>query len=109
MPSGLEILQETIEICKVVGDSLDSGDGVSKEWEPALVEIADRLSGLTPSFFFKTMPSVPASRACQREAAALKELCERRDWSDFPQGVEKLQKSVRALADKATMKGVTLT
>ena len=109
MPSGLEILQETIETCKAVGEGLGSVEGASSDWESALAEIAERLDGIAGSFFFKTMPSIPASRACQRDAVSLAELRNGGDWSAFPQGLEKLRKSVETLAQKATMKGTVLT
>lgn len=109
MPSGLEILQETIEACKAVGDGLGSQEGVSEEWEPAVAQLVEALDGLTSSFFFKTMPSIPAARACQRDVAALKALVDQGDLSGFSRGLENVQKAVAILADKATMRGITLT
>ena len=109
MPSGLEILQEAIETCKAVRGGLESVNEMSPEWVPTLDDIVDTLSGLSPSFFFKTMPSVPASRACQRAAASLKETVDKADWSGFPVHLENLQGEIKTLAEKATMKGTTLT
>ncbi|MDP6401923.1 MAG: hypothetical protein QF467_00060 [SAR202 cluster bacterium] len=109
MPSGLEILQEAIETCKAVRDGLESVNEVSPGLAPTLDGIVNTLSGLSPSFFFKTMPSVPASRACQRAAVGLKETVDKADWTELPAGLEKLQVEIKILAEKATMKGTTLT
>ena len=109
MPSGLEILQETIGSCRAMAEALGSADGASAEGRPSIAGIGDRLTVLSSSFFFKTMPSVPATRACQRDAAALRELIGRGEWSGFPRALEKLEGSVQALAQKAGMKGTSLT
>ena len=109
MPSGLEILEQTIDICGGMRTTLSGADGALDGWDASLGEIAEKLRGLEVSFFFKTMPSVPASRACFREAEALKGLCDAADWAVFPDGLVALGKSADVLAEKAKMKGTTLT
>ena len=109
MPSGLEILQETIDICEGVRGTLNGADGASGGWDASLGEVAEKLSGLRGGFFFKTMPSVPASRACFREAEALKGLSDAANWGGFPDGLAAFEKSAQELAEKAKMKGSTLT
>ncbi len=109
MPSGLEILQETIQACDTMVDGLDSSEGAREERKLAVAEIAETLKDLSPSFFFKTTPSVPATRACQRDVATLNDLFDETDWSGFPNALDKLQKAVKVLAEKASMRGTVLT
>ena len=109
MPSGLELLQQTIQTCDSVVEGVGSSDGAPEKWKPAMADIAETLKGLTASFFFKTTPSVPATRTCQRDAAALKDLLDQGDWSGFAEALDRLRKSVKGLAEKASMKGTILT
>ena len=109
MPSGLEILHATVEVCEAVTEGLDAlGEG-SQECKASVAEIAGELNGMAGSFYFKTMPSVPASRTCHRKAEGLRLLVDRGDRAEFPRGLEELRESVTALAEKARMKGTTLT
>ena len=104
--SGQELLDESIASCKQIADGLGAQD---EAWEASLVEIVEKFDEISGTFFFKTMPSVPASRACFREAEALKGLCDAADWAVFPDGLVALGKSADGLAEKAKMKGTTLT
>jgi hypothetical protein len=98
-----------VEVCEAVAEGLDPLDYGPEGWKESVTEIAGDLNRMAGSFYFKTMPSVPASRACHRDAEALKLLSDRGDWTDFPEGLAKLRESVMALAEKARMKGTTLT
>ncbi len=109
MPSGQELLDETTTACREIADGLGSENGASQGWKESVVEIAEKFDKLNGTFFFKTMPSIPVARACQRDATALLDLREGEQWAEFGPALVQLLKSAQTLIEKAGMKGVTLT
>jgi hypothetical protein len=109
MQSGQEMLDETIIICKQIADGLASQDGASQAWEDSVTEIVAKCNEVSGTFFFKTMPSIPATKACLRDATALLEHRGRADWSEFSIAIETLIASAQTLIKKAGMKGTVLT
>ena len=55
------------------------------------------------------MMSVPPTKACKIEAAAVATVISGGDWDKLPGVVEKLQKATKALVTKAKMDGTTIT
>jgi hypothetical protein len=55
------------------------------------------------------MMSVPPTKACRTEAAAVAALVAEQKWSNLPVAVEKLEKATKALVTKAKMDGTTIT
>ncbi len=104
--SGQELLEETISISGKIADGLGAQNHA---WENSVTEIIKRFGEVSGTFFFKTMPSVPATRSAQRDATALMELREKEDWDGFSPALEQLIKSAQNVLDKAGMKGTMLT
>ncbi len=109
MLSGQEMLADAAAVCHEIVAGLDSGENSSQAWEASLVEIVDKFEEINGTFFFKTMPSVPVTRTCQREAKALQELSSEGSWGDFGPAMEQFIKTAQDVIDKAGMKGTTLT
>jgi hypothetical protein len=55
------------------------------------------------------MMSVPPTKACRTDAAAVAALVADQKWSSLPAAVEKLEKATKALVTKAKMDGTTIT
>jgi hypothetical protein len=55
------------------------------------------------------MMSVPPTKACRTEAAAVASLVEKENWSGLPAAIAKLEKATSTLATKAKMDGTTIT
>ncbi len=104
--SGQELLEESIGNCQQIADGLGT---VNAAWETSIVEILEKFDEISDTFFFKTMPSVPAARAVARESASALELRQSEDWDGFGTAIESLISSSQSLIEKAGMKGVTLT
>lgn len=104
--SGQQLLEESITNCQQIAQGLGT---VNAAWETSMVEILEKFDEISDTFFFKTMPSVPAARAVVRESSAALSLRQNEDWDDFGPAIEKLIASSQNLIDKAGMKGVTLT
>ena len=104
--SGQELLEETISISNKIVDNLGA---TNQAWESSITEIVVKFGEVSGTFFFKTMPSVPATRSVQRDATALMELREKEDWDSFGPALEQLIKSAQNVLDKAGMKGTMLT
>jgi hypothetical protein len=107
---GVENLQEAMDTCKQVNETLA---GVSAdEAVAAKVAIEASLASMDESsskFFMKTMMSVPPTKACRTEAAAVAALVEKENWSGLPAAIAKLEKATQTLATKAKMDGTTIT
>ncbi len=109
MQSGQEMLEETIAICKQIADGLASQDGASQAWEDSVTEIVEKCNEVSGTFFFKTMPSIPATKACLRDATALLENRNQAEWQAFGAAIETLIASSQTLIKNAGMKGNVLT
>lgn len=105
-PSGQQLLDESIANCQKIADGLGAKN---QAWEKSVTEIVEKFDEISGTFFFKTMPSVPAARTVQRDSTALLELKEKGDWNSFAPALEQLIKNSQGLIEKAGMKGVTLT
>jgi hypothetical protein len=55
------------------------------------------------------MMSVPPTKACKTEAAAVASVIKAQNWGGLPGAVDKLQKATKALVTKAKMDGTTIT
>ena len=77
--------------------------------QSALASILASLNDVSDKFFIKTMMSVPPTKACRTEAAAVAALVADQKWSSLPAAVEKLDKAAKALVTKAKMDGTTIT
>ncbi|MCH7800702.1 MAG: hypothetical protein IIC24_04065 [Chloroflexi bacterium] len=104
--SGQELLDESIASCKQISEGLGAQN---EAWETSLVEIVEKFGEISGTFFFKTMPSVPATRGAVRDAAAVLELRQSGDWDNFGPALDKLIASAQNVIEKAGMKGTTLT
>ena len=104
--SGQEMLEESITNCQSIVDGLSS---VNEAWKASINEILEKFDEISGTFFFKTMPSVPATRTVMRDSASVLELKTSEDWDGFGPAIEQLIKSSQSVIEKAGMKGVTLT
>ncbi|MCI0791360.1 MAG: hypothetical protein J4O02_06270 [Chloroflexi bacterium] len=104
--SGQEMLEESITNCQSIVDGLSS---VNEGWKASINEILGKFDEISGTFFFKTMPSVPATRTVMRDSTSALELKTSEDWDGFGPAIEQLIKSSQNVIEKAGMKGVTLT
>lgn len=107
---GIENLQDAMDSCKKANEALaavsvDEAVAAKAAIEASLVSM-DESSG---KFFMKTMMSVPPTKACRTEAAAVASLVEQENWSALPGAIAKLEKATKTLATKAKMDGTTIT
>mgnify|MGYP001432255228 CR=1 FL=1 len=109
MLSGQELLADTAAVCREVAAGLDTNEQASQAWEASLTELVEKFEELNGTFFFKTMPSIPVTKVCQRDAKALLELGGERRWAEFGPALEQLIQSAQNVIEKAGMKGTTLT
>ena len=100
------MLDEAIATCRQIADGL----GVQNQaWEDSVVEIVEKFDEVSDTFFFKTMPSIPVTRNCNRAASTALELKSAQDWDSFGPALEQLIASAQNVIDKAGMRGTTLT
>lgn len=104
--SGQEMLEESIVNCESIVDGLGT---VNEAWEASINEILAKFDEISGTFFFKTMPSVPTTRAAVRDSASALELKSKEDWDGFGPAIEQLITTCQNVIEKAGMKGVTLT
>ena len=104
--SGQELLDESIDTCKQIAEGLGSQN---KAWEESVAEIVSKFGEVSGTFFFKTMPSIPATRGAVRDAATALEFRQSEDWDSFGSALENLISSAQNVIEKAGMKGTTLT
>jgi len=104
--SGQEMLEESIGSCRRIADGLGPQNAA---WETSLVEIIEKFEEISDTFFFKTMPSVPVTRAAMREAESLLALKNEGDWKAFEIALDTMISSAQDVIEKAGMKGTTLT
>jgi hypothetical protein len=107
---GLENLQEAITACQQANTAVASASAAEAvQVRSALAEVLASLNEVSDKFFIKTMMSVPPTRACKTEAAAVATLVAEQQWPNLPVAVEKLEKATKALVTKAKMDGTTIT
>src|SRR5712691_13167776 len=105
---GLENLQEAITACQQASTASASAAEAAQA-RSALESVLASLNEVSDKFFIKTMMSVPPTKACKTEAAAVAALVADQQWSTLPAAVEKLEKATKALVTKAKMDGTTIT
>ena len=107
---GLENLQEAISTCEQLGASLaDATDAEAVKAKTVVQETLMAFHDVSDKFFLKTMMSVPPTKACRVETAALASLVSEQKWDSLPGALEKLQKATKTLVTKAKMDGTTIT
>ena len=107
---GLENLQETIATCQQVSSAVAAASvAEAAQAQSALEGVLVALHEVSDKFFLKTMMSVPPTKVCRTEAAAVAALVADQKWANLPAAVEKLEKATKALVTKAKMDGTTIT
>jgi hypothetical protein len=107
---GLENLQEAITACQQASTAVATASAAeAAQARSALESVLASLNEVSDKFFIKTMMSVPPTKACRTEAAAVAALVAEQKWSSLPAAVEKLDKATKALVTKAKMDGTTIT
>jgi hypothetical protein len=107
---GIENLHEAIASCEQASAALAAAS--APEAATAKTAVDETLVSFNESgskFFMKTMMSVPPTKACRTEAAAVATLVEQEKWEGLPAAIEKLQKAAKVLETKAKMDGTTIT
>lgn len=103
MPSGAENLSAIIAATRKLASGLDAAHKPRVE---ALLPTLEKLQG---KFFFKTLPSVPATNALLKSLADCQALVDKGQSKELPGALERLEKGVADLEYKATMPGTQLT
>ena len=107
---GVENLQEAITACQQASTSVATASAAeATQARSTLESVLAALNEVSDKFFIKTMMSVPPTKACRTEAAAVAALVAEQQWSNLPAAVEKLEKATKALVTKAKMDGTTIT
>jgi hypothetical protein len=107
---GLENLQEAISACQQASMVVATASAAeAAQARSTLESVLASLNEVSDKFFIKTMMSVPPTKACRTEAAAVAALVADQKWSGLPAAVEKLDKATKALVTKAKMDGTTIT
>src|SRR5712691_5676834 len=107
---GLENLQEAITVCQQVSTAVATASTAEATQErDALESVLASLNEESDKLLIKTMMSVPPTKACKTEAAAVAARVADQKWSTLPAAVEKLEKATKALVTKAKMDGTTIT
>jgi hypothetical protein len=107
---GLENLQEAITACQQASTAVATASTAeAAQARGALESVLTSLNEVSDKFFIKTMMSVPPTKACRTEVAAVAALVAEQQWSNLPAAVEKLEKAMKALVTKAKMDGTTIT
>ena len=107
---GIENLQDAITACQQASTAVASVSAAEAvQVQSTLAEVLTSLNEVSDKFFIKTMMSVPPTKACRTEAAAVATLVAEQKWVSLPAAVEKLEKATKALVTKAKMDGTTIT
>jgi hypothetical protein len=110
LTKGLENLQEAIIACQQASTAVATASTTEAvQARSALTGVLTSLNEVSDKFFIKTMMSVPPTKACRTEAAAVAALVAEQKWASLPAAVEKLEKATKALVTKAKMDGTTIT
>jgi len=115
MSKGLENLEVVLENCGTIAQSLAEMSLLGDE-KKALLDSADRLSGLKDKFFMNTVAAIPATKACltgTEEALSAVETCrdnqEDAAVSALKNALAGFLDKAEDLLDRAEMRGTTLT
>ena len=93
---GLENLQEAIGACQQASTVVATASATeAAQARSALESVLASLNEVSDKFFIKTMMSVPPTKACKTEAAAVAALVADQKWSSLPAALEKLEKPRR--------------
>jgi hypothetical protein len=107
---GQENLQEAITICQQADTALAVASAAEAALaQTALQDVLASLNEVSDKFFIKTMMSVPPTKVCKTEAAAVAAVISAQNWGSLPGALDKLQKATKALVTKAKMDGTTIT
>jgi hypothetical protein len=107
---GQENLQEAIDACQQASTALaGASEAEAAQAKTALQEVLASFNEVSDKFFLKTMMSVPPTKVCMTEAAAVAAAITAQNWQGLPAALEKLQKATKALVTKAKMDGTTIT
>lgn len=107
---GLENLQEAVATCQQASTAVaEASAAEAAQAKTVLQETLSAFNEVSDKFFMKTMMSVPPTKACKTEAAAVATLIAQQNWTGLPAAIEKLQKVTKALVTKAKMDGTTIT
>jgi len=109
MPSGSENLTSLITGCRALAQGLEKAPGQGAAWKAKAEELLKSLEGMQGKFFFKTIPSVPPTKATLAALAECQGAKDKAAWKDFPTALANFEKSVADLAYKATMPGTQIT
>jgi hypothetical protein len=110
LTKGAENLQEAIIACQQASTAVATASTTEAvQARSALTGVLTSLNEVSDKFFIKTMMSVPPTKACRTEAAAVAALVAEQKWASLPAAVEKLEKATKALVTKAKMDGTTIT
>ncbi|GIX46704.1 MAG: hypothetical protein KatS3mg131_0915 [Candidatus Tectimicrobiota bacterium] len=110
LTKGQENLEAALATCQQVQAALASAAAPEAQQAYAgLAEVVQALEGVREKFFLKTQLSVPPTRACKTEAAALASLVGAQQWAEVPAALGRLQKATQTLVTKAKMDGTTIT
>ena len=110
VPKGLENLQQAISACEQMDASLaEATDAEAVKAKSVVQETLAAFHDVSDKFVLKTMMSVPPTKACRVETAALVSLVSEQKWDSLPGALEKLQRVTKALVTKAKMDGTTIT
>jgi hypothetical protein len=107
---GLENLRDAVVACEQISAALATVEAAEAvQARSGLQDVLVSLNEVSDKFFIKTMMSVPPTKACKTEAAAMVTVVEKQQWASLPTALEKLQKATSALVTKAKMDGTTIT
>jgi hypothetical protein len=107
---GLENLRDAIAACEQMSTALATASvAEAAPVRDGLQDVLSSLNEVSDKFFIKTMMSVPPTKACRTEAAAMATLVDQQQWGNLSGALDKLQKATNALVTKAKMDGTTIT
>src|SRR5262249_60453358 len=86
---GLENLQDAITACQQASTAIATASAAEAvQAQSALTGVLTSLNEVSDKFFIKTMMSVPPTKACRTEAAAVATLVTVQQWASLPAPAE---------------------
>ena len=120
MSKGQEQVQVALGMCRDALEGVGKVVAVEESWKTEvgrrLACVQEVLDGVMNKFFLKTKLCLPFTAKCEQNARALEETL--RGLGPRPDGdaqqrfmgaLDALEKAVKALADRSTMQGMTIT